>query len=100
MKILKKIFNRLHKSGEEPENKSVLSQVNLGNINQFDDVWIKDGDFIYEGWVVKKEDGVLYIVYTDNNKKLQDILFKIERPLNRTIIESNNKVLYLNKNDV
>ena len=49
---------------------------------------------------MKKEDGVLYIVYTDNNKKLQDILFKIERPLNRTIIESNNKVLYLNKNDV
>ena len=99
MKILEKIFGRLRKNNNESNN-SILSQTNLGNVNQFDDVWIKDGDSIYEGWVVKKEDGVFFIVYTDNNKKLQDILFKIERPLNRTIIESNNKVLYLNKNDV
>ena len=100
MNIFKKIFKWGSKTKEKSPPVSVLAQVNLANIKQFDDVWIKENDLIFEGWVVKKEGGVLFIVYTDNNKKLQDALFKIERPLDRTQIEDNGKILYLNKYDV
>ena len=96
MNIFKKIFKWGSKTKEKSPPVSVLAQVNLANIKQFDDVWVKENDLIFEGWVVKKEGGVLFIVYTDNNKKLQDALFKIERPLDRTQIEDNGKILYLN----
>ena len=83
-----------------PTTSSILSQINLANVKQFDDIWIKDGNFIFDGWVTKKENNYIYIVYTDNDNKLQEISFKIERPLNRTQIENDNKILYLNKYDV
>ena len=95
MKWLKKIF---HKNIPE----KIIPVTNLKTIveiKQFDDVWIKIDDFIYEGWVVNNEDNNIYIVYTDKNNKLQDIVFKIERPLNRTILENNRKVLILNKSE-
>ena len=100
MNIFKKIFKWGSKTKEKSPPVSVLSQINLANVKQFDDVWIKENDLIFEGWVVKKEGGVLFIVYTDSNKKLQEISFKIERPLDRTQIENNNKILYLNEYDV
>ena len=95
MKWLEKIFHK-----NIPEKIIPVSNLKtIAEIKQFDDVWIKIDDLIYEGWVVNNEDNNIYIVYTDKNNKLQDIVFKIERPLNRTVLENNRKVLILNKSE-
>ena len=98
MTWLKKIWNKLFKdyvSESSTVEPPVLKQLNLGNVDQFDDVWIQIGDDIFSGWVVERKNAYLSIVYVDNNKKLQDAVFKIERPLNRTVLEQNNKILLL-----
>lgn len=101
MKWLKKIFDikeekkdSVPKIIEKPKNLKTISQ-----IKQFDDVWIRIDGVIYEGWVTENKENIVYIVYTDNNNKLQDAVFKIERPLTRTTIENNNKLLILNESE-
>lgn len=89
----KQTSKEIHK--QKPEN-----NIDLASIKQFDDVWIKCGDNIFEGWVVEKIKNLVYISYTNEKHKLDDAVFTIERPLNRTFIEQNNKILYLNKDDI
>lgn len=98
MNIFKKLFNK--KIKEVSIEVPVEKDINLANISQFDDVWIKIGNSIFDGWVVEKIDNTIYVCYTDINNKLADALFTIERPLNRTYIEQNGKVLYLKKDDI
>ena len=90
-------FKRLFSKKEEPIP-SPSKEISLSDIKQFDDVWIKINDYVCEGWVVSVKNGIINIVYTDKiTKRLEDIIFKIERPLNRNKLEQNNKVLYLTK---
>ena len=98
MKIFKKLFNKKTKESfiEIPPEK----EINLANISQFDDVWVKIDGKIFSGWIVERIGDIVYISYTNENNKLDDIIFTIERPLNRTFIEQNNKVLYLKKDDI
>ena len=96
MKWLKKIFG----IKEEPTIvENLKSLKNISQIKQFDDVWIKIDNNIYEGWVTENKENIVYIVYTDDNNKLQDAVFRIERPLTRTTIICNNKTLILNKSE-
>lgn len=89
-------FKRLF-SKKEVSNPSPVKELSLSDIKQFDDVWVKINGYVCEGWVLSVENGIISIVYTDSNKRLEETTFKIERPLNRTILEQNNKVLYLTK---
>lgn len=84
---------------KENKKENVLSDINIGNINVFDDVWIKSDDFIYSGWVFDKTSKYITVIYCSGNCLL-DAKFKIERPLDRTEITENNKTLILKKHDV
>lgn len=100
MKTLNNFFKKLFRIS--PKKEEIVQTVpennaTLLNLKQFDDVWIQVDSNIFSGWVVERHDNIAYIVYTDENKKLQDALFKIERPLNRTEITQNKKTLFLNK---
>ena len=95
MKWLKKIFG----PKGTPVIEASKSLKNISQIKQFDDVWVKIDNSIYDGWVTENKENTVYVVYTDDNNKLQDAVFKIERPLTRTTIEYNNKTLILNKSE-
>ena len=98
MKTLNNFFKKLFRISPEEQIVNVPEKLlDLASVNIFDDVWIKVGSNIFSGWVVERNNGILYIVYTDGNKKLQDAVFKIERPLNRTEITQNEKTLLLIK---
>ena len=84
---------------KENEKKNVLSDINIGNINIFDDVLIKSDDFVYPGWVFDKNNKYITILYSSGNCLLE-AKFKIERPLDRTEITENNKTLILKRHDV
>ena len=95
MNIFKKWFCK------KPPNPVKIPEKNiLANIAQFDNVWIKLDNNIFEGWVVERVNNTVYTVYSDSDNKLQDATFTISRPLNRTTLEQNNKVLILNKDDI
>lgn len=108
-KMMISLFKKIFRKNVEIENKQASKEIHkqkpennidLASIKQFDDVWIKCGDNIFEGWVVEKIKNLVYISYTNEKHKLDDAVFTIERPLNRTFIEQNNKILYLNKDDI
>lgn len=90
------LFKWLKPAKSPPVNKKKKL---LGDIKQFDDVWIKISDTVFEGWITEIVQDKINIVYTDSNKKLQDISFTIERPLDRTILIENEKTLILNEYD-
>ena len=81
------------------KEKSVLSDINIGNIGIFDDVLIKSNDFVYPGWVFDKNNKYITVLYSSGNCLLE-AKFKIERPLDRTEITENNKTLILKRHDV
>lgn len=95
MNFLKKLFGKKSDSVQEEPVTSNKSNLNLANVQQFDDAFVKIGDQMFEGWVVEKTNSTINVVYTDNNKKLHVENFKLERPLNRTELEQNGKTLIL-----
>ena len=95
MNIFKKIFNESNNSIKS----NILTDINIGNIRIFDDVWIQEDDIIYNGWVFAKSNDYITVIYSKNHN-IYDAYFKVERPLDRTKITQNNKTLILNKDDV
>ena len=69
----------------------------LNDIAKFDDIWIGINNEIFEGWVVERRENNIDVIYTNAQHKLVDATFKIERPLNRELLEQGNKILYLTK---
>ena len=76
-------------------SKPIVNLTQLNDIKQYDDVQIKIGDNIYEGWVVEKKENVVFIVYTDSSGRLIDTTFIITRPYNRNRLEQSGKTLIL-----
>lgn len=76
-------------------SKPIVNLTQLNDIKQYDDVQIKIGDNIYEGWVVEKKENVVFIVYTDSSGRLIDTTFTIIRPYNRNRLEQSGKTLIL-----
>lgn len=99
MNILKKIFSK-NESVSSDVIKPIKELTNLSQLKQFDDVWIKIENFICEGWVLEIVKDIISIVYTDSNGKLQETRFNLERPLDRTVLEQNNRILILNKEEL
>lgn len=95
MNIIEKLFNK----SKNVNKQNILSDINLGNVKIFDDVWIKEDDIIYDGWVFAKSSDYITIIYS-KKQSVYDASFKIERPLDRTIITQNNKTLILKRDDV
>mgnify|MGYP006928580861 FL=1 len=73
----------------------ITSLTQLNDIKQYDDVQVKIGESLYDGWVVERKENVVFIVYTDNAGKLIDTTFTITRPYNRNSLEQSGKTLIL-----
>lgn len=93
MNFLQKLF----KKPITPIIESIEKSKNLNDIKQFDDIWVKFQDKICEGWVTNRDGSTVSIVYSSPEGRLLETNFTIERPLNREIIEQNNKTFYLTK---
>lgn len=65
----------------------------LKDLDYLDSVWIKEDDEIFEGWVFDFTRRCVIVVYGND---LRDFRFRLEKPLDRTEIEQDGKILYCN----
>ena len=85
------LFKLVHEY-QEPSIQKPLKTIK--DLDVFDDVWIKENDEIYYGWVYEISRRHITVVYDDAKK---DYKFQIIKPLTNTQIEQDNKVLFCNK---
>lgn len=64
------------------------------DLQLLDDVWIKEDEEIYSGWIWDISRRCITVVYGED---LRDFRFQIPRPMNATTITQDNKILYCNK---
>ena len=83
------MFRLVHKYEEDKKPLKIIKDLDV-----FDDVWIKDEDEIYYGWIFEITRRHITVVY-DNAKR--DYKFYIEKQSKQTQIEQDNKILYCNK---
>lgn len=83
------MFKLVHKYEEQEKPLKIVKDLDV-----FDDVWIKEGNDIYYGWVYEITRRHVTVVY-DNAKR--DYKFYIEKQSKQTQIEQDNKILYCNK---
>ena len=76
----------------DPEVQKPLKTIK--DLDVFDDIWIKEDDEIYYGWIYEISRRHITVVY-DNAKR--DYIFQIIKPLSNTQLEQDNKILYCNK---
>ena len=68
--------------------------ITIKDLSILDDVWIKEDDEIYKGWVWEISRRCITVVYGED---LRDFKFQMLKPLSRMYIEQDNKILYCNK---
>lgn len=83
------MFRLVHKYEEQEKPLKIVKDLDV-----FDDVWVKEGNDIYYGWVYEITRRHVTVVY-DNAKR--DYKFYIEKQSKQTQIEQDNKTLYCNK---
>lgn len=83
------MFKLVHKYEEDKKPLKIIKDLDV-----FDDVWVKDEDEIYYGWIFEITRRHITVVY-DNAKR--DYKFHIEKQSKQTQIEQDNKTLYCNK---
>lgn len=64
------------------------------DLDLLDDVWIKEDNVIYKGWIFDISRRHITVIY-DNAQR--DYKFQLLKPLNRLTIEQDNKILYCNE---
>ena len=83
----------ISKATKNPEVKTSNPKT-IKDLQLMDDVWIKDDDEVYVGWIWDISRRCITVVYGEG---LRDYKFQIQKPLNRTTIEQDNKILFCNK---
>lgn len=83
------MFRLVHKYEEQEKPLKIVKDLDI-----FDDVWIKEGNDVYYGWIYEITRRHVTVVY-DNAKR--DYKFYIEKQSKQTQIEQDNKILYCNK---
>lgn len=83
------MFRLVHKYEEQEKPLKIVKDLDV-----FDDVWVKEDNDIYYGWVYEITRRHVTVVY-DNAKR--DYKFYIEKQSKQTQIEQDNKTLYCNK---
>lgn len=79
------------------KSNSIKEDVTLKTVKDLqllDDVWIKEDEEIYTGWIWDISRRCITVVYGED---LRDFRFQIPRPMNATTIIQDNKILYCNK---
>ena len=86
---LTKLIAKFTKS---PEQKPVKLKT-VKDLQIMDDVWIKEDEEIYNGWIWDISRRCITVIYGEDSR---DFRFQIPRPMNATIILQDNKILYCN----
>lgn len=86
--ILNKIFSIFNPPPITPPSKKTIRQ-----LEELDDVWVKDGDSLYKGMVWEVSRRHITVIYGDN----LDYKFRISKQTD--VIEQDDKILYCNKPD-
>ena len=86
---LTKFIQKLQQKSEpiKPKLKTVK------DLDYLDSVWVKEDSEIFEGWVFDFTRRCIIVVYGND---LRDFRFRLEKPLDRTEIEQDGKILYCN----
>ena len=91
VELIKKLFTR------KQIKESIKDFKTLENINVYDDVIIVIDGIFYNGWISGISKNHLTICYDTPKTKFVETIIPITRPYTQSIIEFNNKTLYLNK---
>lgn len=67
----------------------------LKDIDLLDNVWIKDGDSIWSGWIYAKEKDRIIVTYCDLEEPLKDIV-ALTKDEYATKVTKNNIIIYFN----
>ena len=67
------------------------------DLQLMDDIWIKEDGEIYTGWIWDISRRCITVVYGEG---LRDYKFQIQKPLSRTSIEQDGKILFCNKPEI
>ena len=86
-----KFFKSLFGLDTSEANKN---KITVKDLQIFDDIWIKDEEEIFKGWIFDISRRCITVVYGED---LRDFKFQIPRPTNVTEIIQGNKILYCNE---
>lgn len=85
---LKEFFNLF-----KPDTSEIKIPKEIKDLDILDDVWVKENDITYKGWVFDKSRKHLTICYNVD----KDYKFRLSKPLTATEITQDNKILYCNE---
>lgn len=86
---LKKFIEKYKKEEDKKVEPKTVKDLQL-----MDDIWVKEDGEIYSGWVWDISRRCVTVIYGED---LRDCKFQMQKPLNRTSIEQDNKILFCNK---
>lgn len=86
---LKKFIEKYKKEEDKKVEPKTVKDLQL-----MDDIWVKEDGEIYSGWVWDISRRCVTVIYGED---LRDYKFQMQKPLNRTDIEQDNKILFCNK---
>ncbi len=86
----KNLFNK-----EETINQ--IQPKTINTIEIYDDVWVKEDDILYKGWISNKSNSIIEVVVEKYDGTLKEETFHIKRPLTTSILEDDNKILILDR---
>lgn len=89
---IKSIFTR--KQNKEQLIKELKT---LESIKLYDDVILVIDNKRYKGWISDLSKNQLVICYDEEDNPFKEIIVPYSRPYNRSMIEFNNKKVYLNE---
>ena len=79
---------------KESPKENPIKEKTVKDLQLMDDIWIKENNELYKGWVWEISRRCITVVYGGDNR---DYRFQMPRPLTNTQIEQDNKILYCNK---
>lgn len=86
---LKKFIEKCKKKEDKKVEPKTVKDLQL-----MDDIWVKEDGEIYSGWIWDISRRCITVIYSED---LRDYKFQMQKPLNRTSIEQDNKILFCNK---
>lgn len=86
---LKKFIEKYKKEEDKKVEPKTVKDLQL-----MDDIWVKEDGEIYSGWVWDISRRCITVIYGED---IRDYKFQMQKPLNRTTIEQDNKILFCNK---
>ena len=92
MSVIQSIIQSIRKLIVSTETQKKLTTIK--DLQIFDDIWVKDENDIFKGWIWDISRRCITVVYGED---LRDFKFQIPRPMNVTEITQGNKTLYCNK---